>query len=123
MSSKKKAAEADDAKANGITDLVRKVLLTGVGAIFMTEQSVRSKLGDLKLPKDAVGYVMDQARRQKDDLIAAVAEEVAKFLSKLKLHEEIQKALSSMQIHVDARLSFSSKGKIAGKQVRVEIEE
>jgi len=123
MSSKKKTAEADDAKANGITDLVRKVLLTGVGAIFMTEQSVRSKLGDLKLPKDAVGYVMDQARRQKDDLIAAVAEEVAKFLSKLKLHEEIQKALSSMQIHVDARLSFSSKGKIAGKQVRVEIEE
>jgi len=120
MSTKKKT---ESNKSNMVTELMRKVLLTGVGAFFMTEQSVRSKLADLKLPKDAVGYVVDQARRQKDDLIAAVAEEVAKFLSKLKLHEEIQKALSSMQVHIDARVSFGPKGKISGKQIQVEIEE
>lgn len=124
MSKEKNMPEGEGkGAANTLSDMARKILLTGIGAIFMTEESIRNAIGDMKLPKDAVGYVLDQAKKQKDELVAVVAEEVSRFFSKIKVHEEIQKALSALQIHIDARLSFSPKGKPISKNVKVEIEE
>ena len=112
-----------EAKGSTLGDIARKVFLTGLGAVFMTEESIRNVLSELKLPKEAVGYVFDQAKKQKDDLIFAVAGEVSKFFSKINVHEEIQKALSALQVHVDARLSFSPKGKPVSNKVKVEVME
>jgi len=112
-----------EAKGSTLGDIARKVFLTGLGAVFMTEESIRNVLSEMKLPKEAVGYVFDQAKKQKDDLIFAVAGEVSKFFSKINVHEEIQKALSALQVHVDARLSFSPKGKPVSNKVKVEVME
>lgn len=89
----------------------------------MTEESIRNAFGDMKLPKEAMGFVLDQAKKQKDDLVSAVAAEVSKFFSKIKVHEEIQKALSHLNVHVDARLSFTPKGKPVSNKVEVDFEE
>ncbi len=123
MSKEKNTPEGEGKGGGGLSEMARKVLLTGLGAIFMTEESIRNAIGDMKLPKDAMGYVLDQAKKQKDELVAVVADEVSRFFSKIKVHEEIQKALSALQIHIDARLSFSPKGKPVSKNVKVEIEE
>ncbi len=98
---------------SGMTDMARKILLTGLGAIFMTEETIRKMLGDLKIPKDAMGYFLDTAVRQKDEMLGLIAAELSKFLSKVKVHEELQKALSGLQMHVDAKLSFDRKNKTA----------
>ncbi len=108
-SSKKKNSNPE--KGGMLSDIAKKLFLTGLGAVFMTEESIRGKIAELKLPKEAVGYVFDQAKKQKDDLISVIANEVSKFFAKIKVHEEIQKALSAMQMHIDARISFLSKGK------------
>ena len=101
----------------------KKALLTSLGAIFMTEESIRNILGEMKLPKEAMGFVVDQAKKQKDDLVSVVAAEVSKFFSKINVHEEIQKALSHLHVHVDAKLSFSPKGRPLTKKVEVDFEE
>lgn len=121
--SKEKKEEEGEGKASTLSEMARKFFLTGLGAIFMTEESIRNVISEMKLPKEAMGYVFDQAKKQKDDLISAVAGEVAKFFSKIKVHEEIQKALSALQVHVDARLSFSPKGKPVSNKVKIEVEE
>jgi hypothetical protein len=111
-----------EGKGSTLSEIAKKVFLTGLGAVFMTEESIRNMLGEMKLPKEAMNYVLDQAKKQKDDLISVVAVEVSKFFSKIKVHEEIQKTLTALQIHIDARLSFSPKGKTTS-EVKVDLEE
>jgi hypothetical protein len=95
--------------AGGMTDMARRILLTGLGAIFMTEESLRKGLGELKIPKDAMGGLLNTLLKQKDDLLGIVANELGRFLSKIKVHEELQKALAGLQLHVDAKLNFDKK--------------
>jgi len=96
-------------KTGGMTEVARRILLTGLGAIFMTEEGIRKAVGEMKLPKDAVGYVLDTVLKQKDELLGMVASELGKFFSKVKVHEEVQKALSGLQLHLDAKLTFDQK--------------
>jgi len=100
-------SEKSEKKGGGtVTDLARKILLTGLGAIFMTEEGIRKSLGDLKVPKDAVSGLLDMMKRQKNEVLSAVATELGNFLSKVKVHEELRKALTGLQVHLDAKLTF-----------------
>lgn len=103
--------ESKEKKTTNVSDLARKILLTGVGAIFMTEETVRKTLSDLKVPTDAVGTLMDTLRKQKDEVMKLIAKELSQFLSKIKVHEELQKALSGMQMHLDVKVNFSKRKK------------
>jgi len=96
-------------KSGGMAEVARRILLTGLGAIFMTEETVRKSLGDMKLPKDAMGYLVDTVLKQKDEMLGLVASELSKFFSKIRVHEEVQKALSGLQLHLDAKLTFDKK--------------
>ena len=118
-------SEKSEKKGGGtVTDLARKILLTGLGAIFMTEEGIRKSLGDLKVPKDAVSGLLDMMKRQKNEVLSAVATELGNFLSKVKVHEELRKALTGLQVHLDAKLTFdpakkhSDEPKITVKKAR-----
>ena len=82
-------AEKSEKKGGGtVTDLAKKILLTGLGAIFMTEEGIRKSLGDLKVPKDAVSGLLDMMKRQKNEVLSAVAtdEAVARALAVAKVY-------------------------------------
>ncbi|HCU24107.1 MAG TPA: hypothetical protein DF383_03740 [Deltaproteobacteria bacterium] len=113
--------ESRDKKSGGMTEVARRILLTGLGAIFMTEEGIRRNLGELKLPKDVMTYVLDTVLRQKDELLGLVAQELSKFFSKVKLHEELSKALSGLQMHLDAKLTFDRKGPHGGGTTKLTI--
>lgn len=102
-----------------MTDLARKILLTGVGAIFMTEETVRKSLSELKLPTDAVGSLVDTVKKQKNEVLELIAVELGNFFAKVKVHEELQKALKGMQIHLDAKISFDKAGETHKAKVTV----
>lgn len=107
-------------KSGGLPEVARRILLTGLGAIFMTEEGIRKSLGDMKMPKEAMGYVLDTVLKQKDELLTLVGGELSKFLSKIKVHEEVQKALSGLQLHLDAKLTFDNK-KIHAHQPKIGV--
>jgi len=113
--------ESSDKKSSGMTDVARRILLTGLGAIFMTEEGIRRNLGDLKLPKDAMAYVLDTILKHKDELLGLVGQELGKFFSKIKVHEELAKALAGLQVHLDAKLTFDRKSPHGGGAMKVSI--
>ncbi len=92
-------------------ELAKKIFLTGLGAIFMTEEMIRKTISDLKIPRELASGVLDAAKKHKDDFIAALAKEVAGFLAHIKIHEEVQRALDGMDMHVEAKIHFKKKSK------------
>jgi hypothetical protein len=113
--------DSEKKSSGGMTEMARRILLTGLGAIFMTPDTVRKVVGDLKLPKDAMGYFLDTAVRQKDEVLGLLATELSKFLSKIKVHEELQKAFAGLQVHVDAKFNFDQKNKAPSSSPKVVI--
>jgi hypothetical protein len=95
----------DDREARGfVPEFVRKVAVAGLGALFMTEEGIRSLAGQLKLPKEMLGYIVGQAEKSKDEVSRVVSEEVRRFLQSDKLREEFLKLLASMTIEVKAEI-------------------
>lgn len=91
-------------RAGFVPEFVRKVAVAGLGAIFMTEEGIRSLAGQLKLPKEALGFILSQAEKTKDELGRVVSEEVRRFLQSEKLRDEFLKLLSGMTVEVKAQI-------------------
>ena len=98
-----------------LADVVRKTVLTGMGALFLTEEGARKLARDWKLPKEIVGYVAAQAGGAKDEIVRVVNEEVRKFFESEALRREFLRLLTSMSLEVHAEISLKpAKG---GKRV------
>ena len=52
----------DDPKS-GLTDMVKKVLAVGIGAAFLTEESIRNTVKDFKLPKEILNGLLQGAAK------------------------------------------------------------
>jgi hypothetical protein len=87
-----------------VADAVRKAVMTGLGAVFLTEEGARRLAREWKLPKEIVGYVVNQAGGAKDEIVRIVGEEVRKFFQSEALRREFLRALSSMSIEVHAEV-------------------
>ena len=100
-------------------EFVRKVAVAGMGALFMTEEGIRSLAGQLKLPKEVLGYILGQAEKTKDEVGRVVSEELRRFLQSEKLRDEFLKVVSGMTIEVKAQIRLvPSEGRRAGRRAR-----
>lgn len=89
---------------NLVPEFVRKVAVAGLGAVFMTEEGIRNLAGQLKLPKEALGFVLGQAEKTKEEIGRVVSEEVRRFLQSEKLRDEFLKLLAGMTVEVKAEV-------------------
>jgi hypothetical protein len=87
-----------------IPETVKKALLAGVGALFMTEESARRLARDWKLPKEIVGFVGAQAQGAKDEILRVLSDEIRRFLESEAVRREFWKALSAAAIEVKAEI-------------------
>lgn len=89
-----------------IPELVRKVAVAGLGAVFMTEEGIRNLAGQLKLPKEALGLVLGQAEKTKEEIGRVISEEIRRFLQSEKLRNEFLKMIAGMTIEVRAEVKL-----------------
>jgi hypothetical protein len=94
-----------------VPDIVRRAVLTGVGALFMTEEGIRKSVGDLKLPKDALAFLASQAERTRGEVARVVTQEVRRFLESETLRREIMKLFTGVTLEVNATLQLKPGGK------------
>jgi hypothetical protein len=96
-----------------MADAVRKAVLTGLGAVFLTEESARKVAREWKLPRELAAYVAQQAGGAKDEIVRVVTEEVRKFFESPALRRELIRMISSMsmEIHAEVRLKPARGGK------------
>jgi hypothetical protein len=113
--------ETDSGARSFVTDAVRKAVLTGLGAVFLTEEGARKLARDWKLPKEIVGYVVSQAGGAKDEIVRVVNEEIRKFFESEALRREFLRVLSSMsiEVHAEIRLKPSRGGELVVPDVKV----
>lgn len=87
-----------------VSEFVRRTALAGLSAVFMSEEGVRRLASQLKLPKEALGFLLAQADKTKDELGRIIAEEVRKVLQSERLRDELQSLLAGMTIEVKAEI-------------------
>lgn len=106
--------------AGRIPEFVRKVAVAGLGAAFLTEEGLRGLAGQLKLPKEALGFVMQQAEKTKEDVSRVLTDELRRFFQSEKLREEFVKLLAGMTIEVKAEVRLVPDKKKASSEAPAE---
>ena len=66
---------ADDIQSKA-ADLMRKVLTVSVGAIFLTEESLRGLVSEFKLPKELLGGILESAGKTKNEFLKNLSQDV-----------------------------------------------
>ena len=101
----------DPKKLSGLVpDIVRRAVLTGVGALFMTEEGIRNLVGEMKLPKDALAFLLSQADKTRSEVARVVTQEVRRFLESETLRREIWKVLTGVTLEVNATIQLKPSG-------------
>lgn len=109
MSEKKEEEKVASDDKRWWSEMVREFSLTGLAAFFMTEDSIRSYLKDLKLPKELVSILIENIGKKKDDFYSLLAKEFGHVISKVDLGKELSRFLERHRIHLEAKLSFEPK--------------
>ena len=106
---KSKDSNQDEESRLKVSDAVKKLLTAGVGAAFMTEESIRAYLGDLKLPKDAVNYLLQGANKSKAELMDRVGNEIVRIISKIDFVSEASKFVEEHKFKISAEVEVIRK--------------
>ena len=115
--------EAPQEESRGLVpDAVKKAVLAGVGALFLTEEGARRLAREWKLPKELIGYVGQQAAGAKAEILRIVGDEIRRFLESEAVRREFVRHMTSMAIEVKAeiRLKDTGGGKVK-PQVKAEV--
>lgn len=100
----------EDAARGGLADGVKKALLAGVGALFMTEEGARRLARDWKLPKDVASFLGQQATTAKDEILRVLGDEIRRFLESESLRKEFLRSLSEHSIEIRAEIRLKPAG-------------
>jgi hypothetical protein len=101
------APGSDEARVSGsLADGVKKALLAGMGALFLTEESARRLARDWKLPKDVIDFVGRQAQGAKDEILRVFASEIRRFLESEGVRKEFWKGLTENTIEFEMKVRF-----------------
>lgn len=113
----------DPAGRGSLADGVKKALLAGVGALFMTEEGARRLARDWKLPKEVASFLGQQASTAKDELLRLFGDEIRRFLESESLRKEFLKALSenTIEIRAEIRLRPAKDGEAPRPEVTAEV--
>lgn len=98
--------EGDEKSRGFVPDFVRRMAWAGLGAVFMSEEGVRKVANQLKLPKEALNFLLTQAEKTKDEVGRVVSDEVRKFLQSDRLRDEFLKLIAGMTLEVRAEVKL-----------------
>ena len=96
-------------KDKGLTDVIGKVVSVGIGAAFMTEEYLKTVLGELSLPKDIVSGLAKNAKMAKEDFLILLKEEMGKHFSKVDPKRLLREVLEHYDLEVKASVKFKKK--------------
>jgi hypothetical protein len=114
------APERDDDpegdEKGGIPDALRKALVSGLSAVLMTEEGIRGALADMRLPKDAMSYLVQQTASSRRELVRLITDEAKSLVKNVDLQGEIRKALNGMKLEVKAEIRFVDENAAKAKE-------
>lgn len=94
----------DEPRIPGLTEFVRRALMAGVGAVFMTEEGIRKTVTELKLPKEAFSYVAGQAERTRTEAGRILRKELRRFLNSEAFRDQLGQLVSGLTLEIKAEV-------------------
>src|SRR5205814_10452434 len=70
----------------------------------------RNLMGEMKLPKDALAFLLAQADKTRTEVARVVTSEVRRFLESETLRREIWKVLTGVTLEVNASIQLKPSG-------------
>jgi hypothetical protein len=98
-----------DEKDSKLGDVLKKIVSTGIGAAFMTEEAIKERLGDIPLPKDVLNQILGQAKGARAEFVGTIKSEIKGILGSVDISKEIDKVISNYDIEVNATFKFKPK--------------
>ena len=89
-----------------ISEMVKRAIVSGIGAIFLTEEGIRSYIGELKLPKEAAQYILSQVGRTKEEVLRVITDEIRSFLEETQLDDVLRKVLTNISLEISTKVRF-----------------
>src|ERR1700733_6523201 len=111
VKSTEEESESDRQGGPLLLEGVKKFFSVGVGAAFLTEESIRSYLADLKLPKDALNFILQSANKGKEELVGRVSKEIGGLLKHTDIMNEISRFAASHKFKISAEIEVIPKHK------------
>lgn len=101
----------EEKERKNITDILRKVVSSGVSAAFMTEDAVKDLIHGLPLPKEMINGLLANAKSSRDEFIAGVKNELKSYLDRIDVSKEVDRILDNYDIEINAKVKFKKKSK------------
>lgn len=100
---------ADDLQSKA-SELVKKVLTVGVGAIFLTEENLRAMVSEFKLPKELITGVLDSASKSKNEFFAKLSTDVMdRIMERVDVKDLVQELLTKNEIELSVKIRIKPK--------------
>lgn len=103
----------DESATGGLLgEALKKVFSVGVSAAFMTEDSLRQTLQEMKLPKEILGGLLQSASKSKDEITQRVSNEIIKIVSKIDWVKEASRFAENHKFRISAEIDIVRKDKV-----------
>lgn len=99
-----------------VADTLRKLFTAGVSAAFMTEESIRSFVSEMKLPKETLHLLLQGASKSKDELMNRVGREVVGIISRIDFVKEASRFVEEHKFKITAEIEVTRKDESSGKE-------
>jgi len=98
-------------KNSNIGDFVKKVVSTGIGAFFLTEEALKTAINEKNLPLDIVQNLLQNVKGLRDEVFKQVKQELGGYLDKIDVSKEVGKILENYDLDVQAKIKFTKRKK------------
>lgn len=92
-----------------LSDALKKVFTVGVSAAFLTEESIRNYLGEMKLPKEVLQTLLQSASKSKDEITQRMSKELVAMIQKIDLVKEFSKFAETHKFKISAEVEILKK--------------
>jgi hypothetical protein len=94
------------------TEMVKRLLTVGVGAIFLTEESLRALVSEMKLPKELLQGILQSAGKTKNEFLSKLSNDILeRVTNKVDPAALVEEFLHRHELDFHVRLSFKPKKK------------
>ena len=105
----KAQSDSQEKGFGGFSDLLKKIVVTGASAMFLTEDTLKGLVKDFKIPKELIQGIVSSAKTTKEDFVEKVSEELSKQIRKIDLSKEFFKFLENHNMDINLKIKFSAK--------------
>lgn len=107
---KKRDSDDEEGSLKGILgEGMKKLFTAGVSAAFMTEESIRTYLQDLKLPKEVLNLILQNAAKSKEQLMNRVGNEITSMIKKIDFVDEASRFVEGHKFKISAEIEVIKK--------------